>query len=114
MNEKQSKNTPPDKGDRMLRDVEAEIPRKIEARRDNKSTLGFGLATFGMVGWSIAVPTILGIGSGIWLDKHFDRGFSWTLTMLFVGLVLGGINAWYWINRQTERIHEQDSGTDSG
>jgi ATP synthase protein I len=61
----------------------------------------FGLGMFGLVGWSVAVPTVLGIALGLWLDAKLDSAISWTLTMLFVGVVLGCLNAWYWVKRES-------------
>jgi ATP synthase protein I len=58
---------------------------------------------FGMVGWSVAVPTLLGIALGVWLDRRFDGRISWTLTMLFLGVALGCWTAWYWIERESRR-----------
>lgn len=55
---------------------------------------------FGLVGWSVAIPAVLGIALGIWLDRAFPSRLSWTLTLLIAGLVLGCLNAWYWIKRE--------------
>jgi ATP synthase protein I len=46
------------------------------------------------------VPTLLGIAAGIWLDRLWPGRLSWTLTLLFVGVVAGCMNAWYWIERE--------------
>ncbi|MDJ0774758.1 MAG: AtpZ/AtpI family protein [Mastigocoleus sp. MO_167.B18] len=34
------------------------------------------------------------------MDSHFPSPYSWTLMLLFVGVVLGCMNAWYWIERE--------------
>lgn len=86
--------------------------RKIRARRDRDRTLWFGLGTFGLVGWSVAIPTLLGIGFGIWLDATWPGDFSWTLALLLGGATLGAINAWYWVS-QEQAAMEHDSGHDS-
>jgi ATP synthase protein I len=56
----------------------------------------------GVVGWSIAIPTVLGTAAGVWLDRRTDIGgnVSWTLTGLVVGVLLGCLNAWFWIQRE--------------
>ncbi len=79
--------------------------RKIRARKRDEQSVWFGLGTFGLVGWSVAIPTLIGLALGIWLDSTVDLGFSWTLTLLFVGIVVGCLNAWYWISREREEIH---------
>jgi ATP synthase protein I len=57
----------------------------------------FGLGMIGMVGWSVAIPTLLGVAAGMWMDRTWPGPHSWTLTMLFVGVILGCLNAWYWV-----------------
>ena len=59
----------------------------------------------GLVGWSVAIPTLIGLALGIWLDSTVPLGFSWTLTLLFAGIIVGCINAWYWISRERDEIH---------
>lgn len=81
--------------------VDSEAKRKLKARE--KSEIMFGLGTFGIIGWSISVPAILGVLLGQFLDKKFALGFSWTLTLLFIGVVVGCINAWHWIAKKSGR-----------
>ena len=66
--------------------VGAKAARKLKAR---KSTQGvwFGLGMMGLIGWSVAVPTLLGAALGIWLDKHHPGKHAWTLALLVAGLV---------------------------
>ena len=79
--------------------VAAKAARKLKAR---KSTQGvwFGLGMMGLVGWSVVVPTLLGVMLGIWLDQHHPGAHSWTLALLVVGLAIGCLNAWYWVAQQ--------------
>ncbi len=80
---------------------------KIRAREEGDRGIWFGLGMMGVVGWSVAMPTIAGIALGIWLDGR-NRGtgsISWTLTGLGVGLFVGCLNAWFWISRATEDGH---------
>lgn len=78
--------------------------RKLESKRDSRS-VWYGLGLFGMVGWSIAVPTVLGIALGIWLDKNYEKDFSWTLSLLVAGLMIGCVWAWNWIQKENKDIH---------
>lgn len=75
--------------------------RKLEARGSRHRGVWFGLGMIGLVGWSVAVPTLAGIALGVWLDAHMPSRFSWTISLLFVGAVLGCLNAWYWIERES-------------
>lgn len=83
----------------MTHSVEQQAQRKIKARSEKSRSLWFGLGMFGVIGWSVAVPTLAGIALGIWMDKQWPGRASWTLTMMFLGLVLGCFNAWRWIDK---------------
>lgn len=80
--------------------------RHQQARRQAKHGLWFGLGMFGLVGWSVAIPTVLGIAMGLWLDRKWPGPPSWTLTLLFLGVILGCRNAWYWIERERHGNHD--------
>lgn len=77
----------------------AERKREARARRDRG--LWFGLGMFGLVGWAVAVPTLIGIALGLWLDSEIASDFSWTLALLLAGVALGCLNAIYWISRES-------------
>lgn len=87
--------------------------RKVRARRRREDTVWFGLGTFGLVGWSVVLPMLICLAAGVWLDAHFEQRFSWTLTLLFVGIILGCLNAWYWVSREREQIDEAAGGPDT-
>ena len=70
-----------------------------KSQRDPYRNILFGLGMFGVVGWSIAVPTVAGIFLGLWLDRVHPMAFSWTITLLFAGVMIGGIVAWQWMRR---------------
>ena len=82
--------------------------RKLKAQRHATQTVWSGLGMMGLVGWSVAVPTLLGVALGIWLDKHYPGGHSWTLMLLAIGLGLGCFNAWHWVAKEDREIHEQE------
>lgn len=87
--------------------IGASQDRRMKSQRDKTPNIWFGLGIIGSVGWSIAVPTIVGVVLGHWLDSRWQSGFSWTLTLLITGLVLGCFNAWYWVSRQLREIHKK-------
>ncbi|MBZ0091352.1 MAG: AtpZ/AtpI family protein [Sulfuricellaceae bacterium] len=82
--------------------------RKLKAQRRVTQTVWSGLGMMGLVGWSVAMPTLLGVALGIWLDKHHPGGHSWTLMLLAIGLGLGCFNAWHWVAKEDREIHEQE------
>lgn len=93
--------------DRELVDrVAAKEARRIRARQREKS-IWFGLGMFGMIGWSVAVPTVAAIALGVWIDRRWPSPYSWTLMLLFVGVVLGCVNAWYWVTRERRLIEAE-------
>jgi ATP synthase protein I len=85
-----------------LRDtIGAKEARKLKARSAANQDVWFGLGMFGLVGWSVAIPTLLGVAVGIWIDVTWPSRFSWTLMLLFLGVILGCLNAWYWVTRES-------------
>lgn len=95
--------------DRFGRVVGARADRKRRAR-ERGTDVWFGLGTFGLVGWSIVLPTLAGIAAGAWIDaRSDDRTVSWTLTGLAVGLAIGCVIAWWWVRQEVP-----DDGRDDG
>jgi predicted F0F1-ATPase subunit/F1F0 ATPase subunit 2 len=45
--------------------------RKLKARREKGRSLWFGMGMFGLVGWSVAIPTLAGIALGVWVDTRW-------------------------------------------
>lgn len=76
--------------------------RRLKARKEKGHGLWFGLGMFGMVGWAVAVPALAGVALGIWIDRKTQSGYSWTLMLLLAGIVIGCINAWYWIRKESK------------
>lgn len=76
--------------------------RRLKARQQQHNRVWFGLGMFGLVGWSVAIPTLIGAAIGIWIDGKFDGQQSWTLMLLILGLVAGCLNAWRWLRDESE------------
>ncbi|MGD2245255.1 MAG: AtpZ/AtpI family protein [Candidatus Aminicenantes bacterium] len=91
---------------KFTEEVEKRETRKIKARREKDKSVWFGLGMFGLVGWAVSLPTLIGVSVGLWIDSKWPSPISWTLICLFVGVVLGCLNAWYWVSRERERIGE--------
>ncbi|MCK5478348.1 MAG: AtpZ/AtpI family protein [Methylococcales bacterium] len=84
----------------FTKSIEQQAKRKIKARKNGQHNIWFGLGMFGLIGWSVMIPTVAGIALGIWIDKNWPGQISWTLTLMFVGVVLGCVNAWLWIGEE--------------
>jgi ATP synthase protein I len=92
--------------------VGAKAARKLKAQRRVAQTVWTGLGMMGMVGWSVAVPTLLGAALGLWVDKHYPGAHSWTLMLMAIGLGLGCLTAWHWVAREGREIREQEENGD--
>ena len=100
--------TPSEEGAFAAR-IGAKAARKQRAQRAGDRGIWFGLGMSGLIGWSVAVPTVLGAVLGVWLDTRRPQEFSWTLTLLFAGLILGCFNAWHWVAQQDAAMREEDT-----
>lgn len=92
--------------------VGTKAARKLQAQRHTTRTIWFGLGMMGLIGWSVAIPTLLGASLGIWLDKHYPGPHSWTLTLLFIGLITGCANAWHWVTKEDKEIRAEQENHD--
>jgi ATP synthase protein I len=87
--------------DRAIGEVGRQAERKLKARGERHRGVWFGLGMFGLVGWAVAIPTLIGVALGLWLDRIAPADFSWTLALLLAGVTLGCANAWYWVSRES-------------
>lgn len=91
--------------------IEEKEKRKLKARRENKRSVWAGFGVFGMIGWSVVIPALLGAALGTWLDKKYPISFSWTLTLMILGLICGCIIAWYWVAKEDKEMHKDKEET---
>jgi ATP synthase protein I len=92
---------------RLAREVGTKAERKLRAQRHLDRTVWLGLGMMGLIGWSVAIPTLAGVALGLWLDKYHPASFSWTLSMLIVGLFIGCLNAWHWVVKEHQELKEE-------
>ena len=93
-------------------EVGAKASRKLRAQRHVNRTVWSGLGMMGLVGWSVAIPTLLGALLGVWLDRSYPGGRSWTLALLVVGLAIGCANAWYWVSKEDKAMRDEQEDRD--
>ncbi len=90
--------------DDVSRTIERKQNRKLRARRNaGRRDYWIGLSMFGLIGWSVVIPTLILTAVGLWMDDRTEGSISWTLTGILIGVILGSLNAWYWIQREDER-----------
>jgi ATP synthase protein I len=105
--EKSSKSEPA-----LAAQVGAKAARKLKARRHVTRTVWFGLGMMGLIGWSVAIPTLLGATLGLWLDRRYPGGRSWTLALVVAGLTIGCLNAWHWMTKEGAAIRDEQEEDD--
>lgn len=93
-------NGEPDHPDRLDDAVRIRRERRESRQRRRPRSIGENLAMIGALGWTIVLPTLLGIFLGRWLDRSFGAGVFWTLGLMFAGLVTGCALAW-------QRMHHE-------
>lgn len=81
--------------------------RRLKAKSEMHNRVWFGLGMFGLIGWSVTIPTLIGTAIGVWLDAKWEGKQSWTLMLLFLGLVIGCLNAWRWMKNESEIRDDQ-------
>ncbi len=86
--------TQPDNHERFGQAIRKRQERRKLWQREGERSLGQNLAMIGALGWTIVVPTLLGIFAGRWLDRTFNSGIFWTLGLLVAGLAAGCAFAW--------------------
>jgi ATP synthase protein I len=91
-------------------EVGAKAARKLRARRNSAQGVWFGLGMMGLIGWSVAIPTLLGTALGIWLDEHYPGKHAWTLALLVAGLAIGCFNAWHWVTKEDREMQDEEGG----
>lgn len=107
MNDKQKKQEQ-DKQIQFIQRVSSQITRKLKAQR-KEDHIWFGFGMFGLIGWSVALPVVLGAWFGIWLDERYPGGHSWTLILLVVGLCIGCWNAVRWVLKENKEMLEEET-----
>lgn len=89
------------------RKLAAKRARSLRARQQGERPAWFGLGMFGLVGWSVALPTVALTALGVWIDRRWTGPQSWTLMLLVIGIGLGCINAWFWVSRERREIEAE-------
>lgn len=82
---------------KLQQSVDQETQRIKQAAQHKHSLLMYS-SYAGALGMVLVLPIVGGAYLGRWLDS-FDTGFSisWTVSLIFVGVVVGAVNAYYLI-----------------
>ncbi|WP_436644284.1 AtpZ/AtpI family protein [Microbaculum sp. FT89] len=74
--------------------------RTEEGRETPEPSLGMRFGQIGILGWTIVVPTLVGLFAGRWLDRVFETGVFFSAPLLMLGAAFGFWSAWRWMHRQ--------------
>jgi ATP synthase protein I len=92
----------------FVRQVTTKTVRKLRMQKNGVQTVWFGLGMSGLIGWSVAVPTVVGALIGLWWDNHHPGSHSWTLMLLTIGLCVGCANAWHWVDQENKAMQDEE------
>ena len=80
--------------------------RKLRSLQNGQSVWS-GLGMSGLIGWSVAIPTVAGGMIGLWWDNRHPGNHSWTLILLAIGLCIGCANAWHWVDQENKAMQNE-------
>ena len=101
------------KSSKIDRNMQIDVSKKIDRKLNAKTRRQFLLrafSLFGLIGWSVAIPTIICAYIGMYVDRHYPSKYiSYTLYFILFGLVAGGYNAFRWMKREKDRLDKEYS-----
>ena len=74
--------------------------RRAQWLREGERSVGQNLTMIGALGWSIVGPTLAGVFIGRWVDAWLESGNTWTVCLMFAGLLCGCLIAWQRMQRE--------------
>lgn len=89
------------KKDEASEAIRRHAERMQETQKAPKYSPLSGLGAFGVIGWSVAIPTVGGAFLGMWLNRVAPQSFSWPIVLILGGVVVGGMVAWSWIDKSS-------------
>ena len=92
--------------------MDAKAALKLQARDHPLRSVWLGFRVSGVVGWTVAVPTLLGAALGLLLERRYPEGRPWTLMLLIAGLCIGCFQAWSWVAREDKAMHATSEEVD--
>ncbi len=88
-------------------DASAAIHRRAQRMQQTRDEPKYspltGLGVFGVIGWSVAIPTVGGAFLGLWLNRVAPQSFSWPIALILGGVVIGAMVAWNWIDKSADQ-----------
>lgn len=85
--------------DRLAEAVRRAAERRRQGIETPEPSLGVRLGQIGVLGWTIVVPTLIGVFIGRWLDRHLATGVFFSAPLIMIGAGIGFWSAWKWMHR---------------
>lgn len=63
--------------------------------------------------WMTVTPILLGIFVGQHLDRRYPQGFSWTLSFLVLGAIMGFYNLYSFLMKESTKMTKEHSSHDA-
>ena len=105
MSDERERNSPTD-ARLPSRGTSREAARKLRAQRMQGQGVWFGLGMSGLIGWSVAVPTLLGALLGLWLDRRHPGSAFLDAHAAGRGIGVGCCNAWHWVAQEDKAMQD--------
>jgi ATP synthase protein I len=102
----------PRERNRLAQHIDTKPRRELRGQHGKEKSIWFGLGFLGLIGWSVSVPLLLGVAVGLWIDQHYPSRASWTLGLVIVGLLIGCLNAWRWVEKEHRAIRREQENED--
>ncbi len=81
----------------LRKEIHTAVKKRNRHKQQGKSILAQSVF-LGTIGGIIVIPIVAGAYIGLWLDRHMEGfSFSWTLTLIVIGVVIGTFNAIYFV-----------------
>lgn len=81
-------------------EVRSRRDRHERCLREGDSSFWRSVGMMGTIGWSVSVPTALGVLLGRWLDGRLDSAHVFVVFFMLVGLGVGCVTAWRMISEK--------------
>ena len=85
--------------DKVVEAVRRAAERERQGEADPEPSLARRLGQIGLLGWTILVPTMLGVVAGRLLDRSFGTGIFFSAPFIMIGAGVGLWLAFRWMDR---------------
>jgi len=84
--------------DRLADAARRAAERARRGAEQPEPSLGARLGQMGILGWTIVVPTLIGVLIGRWIDRALGTGIVFSAALIMVGAAIGLWSAWKWMH----------------